>query len=133
MGAIGALLASTLFRKVLVWGAITAVGYFLGSAVIDKVSETINNANLYQQAQQEAREANQQLIQAKADAKAEVDRMQSDRDSLTDRINILKARAKLEQQEYERLLASKPENKTWSDTALPDDIKRLRNSRLNKD
>ena len=53
MGAIGALLASTLFRKVLVWGAITAVGYFLGSAVIDKVSETINNANLYQQAQQE--------------------------------------------------------------------------------
>ena len=80
-----------------------------------------------------AREANQQLIQAKADAKAEVDRMQSDRDSLTDRINILKARAKLEQQEYERLLASKPENKTWSDTALPDDIKRLRNSRLNKD
>lgn len=133
MGTISALLANALFRKVLMWGTITAVGYFLGSAVINKVSETINDANLYEQAQQEVREANQQLVQAKADAKAEIDRMQSDRDSLTDHINTIKARAKLEQQEYERLLASKPENKAWSTTALPDDIKRLRNARLSKD
>lgn len=126
------LFANALFRKVLMWGAISAVTYFLGTAIIGKVSDVLERAEGYEQMQQEALEANNALVQAKADAKAEVERMQADRDSLNHHIDAIKARAKLEQQEYERLLQSKPENKAWADSALPSDIKRLRETRFNQ-
>lgn len=132
MSFIAKLFASALFRKVLMWVAISATAYFLGTAIISKVSTVLDRAERYEQMQQEALEANRKLAEEKERAKAELERMQADRDSLNHHIAAIKERARLEQEEYERLLQTKPENKAWADSALPSDIKRLRQTRFNQ-